>query len=242
VQPTFFMFEDELHDFAREPSRIFTDPRIAAWRTLHDRQNCTLQLAHRFHIKRYSTPLTVMSELRGYSLLKDHGIPTAPLVAAGVLPDRRSFTMFLDLEGYLPGDRFLADRGDFAPLINPTASLAARLHSAGLHHRDLYLCHFMIRAADLDVRLIDAARVRRLPRFLRTRWIVKDVAQFLYSTHAHESIQAAHREQWLQTYEALTLTPVESMRSAIERKVKWIARHDRRLRTREPKRNISLPT
>ncbi len=113
-----------MRDFVLDPERTFTDPRIDAWRTLKDRQNCTLQLTHRFHIKRYKLPLPAMSELRGYSLLKDHNIPTAPLVAAGVLDDRRSFTMFLDLEGYLPGDRFIAGGGDFETLLEPTAMLA----------------------------------------------------------------------------------------------------------------------
>jgi len=34
-------------------------------------------------------------------------------------------------------------------LLTPTAQLAAKLHSAGLHHRDLYLCHFMAKV-DVD--------------------------------------------------------------------------------------------
>ncbi len=62
------------------------------------------------------------------------------------------------------------------------------LHNGGLHHRDLYLCHFLGRRDEnpqADLRLIDAARVRPLPGPLtRRRWIVKDLAQFWYSTTA----------------------------------------------------------
>jgi len=36
----------------------------------------------------------------------------------------------------------------FESLLNPTADLAAKLHNANLHHRDLYLCHFFAKTDD----------------------------------------------------------------------------------------------
>ena len=64
------------------------------------------------------------------------------------------------------------------------AESADPLHDEDLHHRDLYLCHFFANPGDpRDLRLIDAGRVKRLPGWpLRQRWIVKDLAEFWYST------------------------------------------------------------
>ena len=70
-------------------------------------------------------------------------IPTAPLVGWGRLADGRSFLISEDLAGYAPADKLVRRARRSRRLLEPTADLAAELHSAGLHHRDLYLCHFM---------------------------------------------------------------------------------------------------
>src|SRR5687767_6665136 len=89
---------------------VFGDPRVVCWRTLPDRENCTLDVdlgdgrRGRLHVKRYrpsrgsTTPAD--EEVQGHQLLVDWSVPTAPLVAWGNLPDRRSFTVWQDLEGY----------------------------------------------------------------------------------------------------------------------------------------------
>jgi hypothetical protein len=244
---------------------VFDDPRIVSWRRLPDRENCTLDAELpdeaqgsrkvRLHVKRYhpapagSTPAD--EEVRGYQALQSQDIPTAPLVGWGGLADGRSFTVFLDLTGYAPADK-LVERGvPFDRLLEPTAALAARLHDRGLHHRDLYLCHFMAAVGDageerpVDVKLIDTARVRRLPGFLtRRRWVVKDLAQFWYST-TKLPVTDAQRAAWLARYgEARSMGERASagLRRSIERKVRWIARHDRRLNASQPTRNVSIPT
>ena len=128
----------------------------------------------------------------------------------------------------------------------PYLLVLARLHLAGLHHRDLYLCHFMARleGGKAELRLIDSARVRRLPRlFQRGRWIVKDLAQFWYST-TKLPVTDAERDAWLARYarqRGLSETEQSSLRWAIVRKSAWIARHDRRLSAKQPARNVSLP-
>src|SRR5437588_2104523 len=171
---------------------VFDHGDISVWRKLPDRENCTLDAdvpdGHvRLHIKRYTsargaTPAEV--EARGHQLLLDRKIPTASLVGWGALADGRSFVIFDDLAGYRPADKLIEAGTPFEPLLEPTADLAAMLHVVGLHHRDLYLCHFMLKmdADPFDVRLIDPARVRVLPRLLARRWINKDLAQFWYST------------------------------------------------------------
>ena len=116
--------------------------------------------------------------MEGHKLLVAAGIPTADLIGWGRIADGRSFVIFDDLAGYQPADKLLESGGTFEEMLRPAADLTVRLHRAGVHHRDLYLCHFMVKRADsaMELRLIDTARVRKLPRlFQRGRWIVKDL-------------------------------------------------------------------
>ncbi|WP_428937288.1 lipopolysaccharide kinase InaA family protein [Fontivita pretiosa] len=235
---------------------VFTHPLIKPWRRLGDRENCILRatLAHgqtiRWHVKRYAPPRIGAStpaslEANGHRELTTQRIPTAKLLAWGQLPDRRSFVIFEDLDGYQAADQLVQAGTAFEQLLIPTAELAARLHRAELHHRDLYLCHFFARplpAGGFDVRLIDSARVRRLPTlFTRTRWIVKDLAQFWYST-LPLPISDQQRDRWLAHYaRECGLPSVEPLKRKVVRKAAWIARHDALLRRRQPHRNISIP-
>ena len=236
---------------------VFDHPDIQVWRSIADRQNGTIDFETeagrptRWHIKRYtavpSGPTPAEKEVAGIELLQAAAIPTVPLVGWGVLADGRSFVIVEDLAGYRPADKLLFANGvTFDRLLQPTADLSARLHSTGLHHRDLYLCHFFTRtdAESVDLRLIDCARVKRLPGFLtRYRWIVKDLSQFWYSTYKHPEITDADRDAWLVRYaERAGIDNVARLRRWIERKVAWIARHDVKLHRAQPHRNISIPT
>jgi len=245
---------------------VFDDPRVVSWRKLPDRENCTIDAdlpegeqgtkRVRLHLKRYAAGRGGSSpaddEVRGYCELQSRDIPTAPLVGWGGLSDGRSFTIFLDLAGYAPADKSIERGVPFDRLLKPTAELAAKLHERGLHHRDLYLCHFMATggadgASDgdtpVDVKLIDTARVRPLPGFLtRRRWVVKDLAQFWYST-TKLPVSDAQRSAWLSAYataRGLAATAVAPLRRSIVRKTRWIERHDRRLNASQPSRNISI--
>jgi heptose I phosphotransferase len=164
-----------------------------------------------------------------------------------VLSDGRSFVIVEDLSGFRPADKLLFGHAvTFDRLLEPTADLSARVHSSGLHHRDLYLCHFFTRtdSDSTDLRLIDCARVKRLPGFLtRYRWIVKDLSQFWYSTYKHPEITDADRDAWLRRYaQQAGMANVPRLRRWIDRKVAWIARHDVKLHHAQPHRNISIPT
>ena len=238
-----------------DAAAVFDHPDIKPWRSIADRENCTLDSdvdgRHvRWHIKRYAPvrtpgPTPAEREVAGVRLLQEAGIPTVPLVAWGVLADRRSFVIVDDLAGYSPGDKLLEAGGaTFDRLLRPTAELAAKLHNAGLHHRDLYLCHFFVpETVEQPLRLIDCARVKRLPRFLtRHRWVVKDLSQFWYSTFKHAEITEDRRRQWLRHYaESAGRDDVEGLYRSIRRKVAWIGRHDAKLNRAQPNRNISIP-
>jgi len=236
---------------------LFTDPRIVVWRSITERQNCTLDVALaggetvRLHVKRfqpargYTTPAE--DESRGIRALEIERIPTAPLVAFGKLKDGRSVVVTENLAGFRAGDKWIATSADFERVLEGTADLAARLHERGLHHRDLYLCHFFVKESEdgesaPELRLIDAARVARLPGiFTRRRWIVKDLAQFWYSTLALP-ITNDQRARWLARYgEQRKLRSIDGLRRSIERKAAWIARHDRKLKSAQPTRNVSIP-
>jgi len=246
-------FRDRFAKIGFNGEMIFTDPAIKPWRNLADRQNCTWEIAAqdrpiRLHVKRFprmSGTSPAQLEAEGYRLLRERGIPTASVAAWGDLEDGRSFIVTEDLSGFSPADKRVQEGLPFDRLLAPTAELTARLHRAELHHRDLYLCHFMIRAdapATMEIRLIDAARVRPLPGVLtRRRWIVKDLSQFWFSTLAL-NISDAQRQQWLRHYcgEA-KIGDWQSLMKSIQRKSASIASHDARLRRREPFRNISIP-
>lgn len=245
-------YQPLMREIGLDADAVFNDPRVTPWRILSDRENCTLDetrrdgAAFRLHIKRYPTPGPAVTEVAGYRLLAGAGIPAAPIVAHGQLADGRSFVILPDLRGYAPADVLLGEGGvPFQTLLEPTADLTARLHTAGLHHRDLYLCHFMVKQEEpgggVDVQLIDTARVARLGNPLtRRRWIVKDLAQFWYST-TKLPVTDKQRVSWLERYAEHTRTLPDKLQSAIERKSNAIARHDHRLNTTQPQRNISLP-
>jgi heptose I phosphotransferase len=81
--------------------------------------------------------------------------------------------------------RVLLKRG----LLYSIASIARRLHEAGLNHRDFYLCHFLVRDRDwsqwksdddLELFIIDLHRVQRRAR-VPERWLVKDLGGLLFS-------------------------------------------------------------
>ena len=233
---------------------VFDREDIKPWRTLSDRENCLLDAERgdgtlvRLHVKRFpagvkGTPAA--DEVRGIEALQRAGIPTVPLVGWGSLVDGRSFVVSLDLQGFRDAEKLVQAGLPFADVLDATADLAAKLHGAGLHHRDLYLCHFFARIRDdgspPDVALIDAARVKPLPRWFAGRWVVKDLAQFWYSTTKLD-VTGAQRGAWLARYAAKRNLPsTGSLRRAIERKAAWIARHDRSLNAKQPTRNVSLP-
>jgi len=243
-------YQPIMREIGLDAKGVFAHPDIKVWRSIPERENCTLDAKLdgreiRLHIKRYpagrGSKDAARREVSGIGLLGANGIATVPLVGWGNLADGRSFVITEDLKGFQAADKAIASGLPFDRLIESTADLVAKLHGSGLHHRDLYLCHFFLKHAgdDLELRLIDAARVRRLPWLFRQRWIVKDLAQFWYSAR-QLGIVEDQLIRWLGRYtdKAGKIAPPLG---AIEAKVSWIARHDRKLNRAQPNRNISIP-
>lgn len=115
------------------------------------------------------------------------GVRVARPICAGWNASR-SFLLTLELPGE-PLDDFLRRGRPPAPLlrelVGELAELVARLHGAGLCHRDLYLCHvFWLPDEPRGNRLalIDLHRVRSLGIVRASRWRLKDLAALAYSS------------------------------------------------------------
>ncbi|HEV2295544.1 MAG TPA: lipopolysaccharide kinase InaA family protein [Tepidisphaeraceae bacterium] len=248
-------YQPAMREIGLDADTVFNSPDIKVWRSITERDNATLDamLADgtplRWHVKRYRTTRRGMSpardEVEGLRLLEANGIPTVKLVGFGHVPDGRSFIITEDLSGFAAADQLIQSGGaTFEALCPATADLAGALHDKALHHRDLYLCHFFAKVENgkVEIRLIDAGRVARLPRWpFGGRWIVKDLSQFWYSAQ-QLGVPEPARRAWLERYARRRGLPsADPLRHAIERKANWIARHDERLRAQQPARNVSIP-
>lgn len=237
--------------------RVLDHRDVVVWRSLPDRQNCFVDAPQpdgrvmRLHVKRYRPgaggAVLAEGDLGGIDALTRRRIPTVPLVAWGATAGGESCVITEDLDGYFAADKLVEAGVPFEALWRPVIDLAAQLHQSGLHHSDLYLCHFFVRMDPrnpraLRLRLIDTERVRALPGVWgRDRWIVKDLAQFWYST-LRLPVTDSERRACIDRYaEQRGLRCPGPLRRAIERKVARIQRHDERLTVRQPGRNISLP-
>lgn len=105
--------------------------------------------------------LGAMTEVHAIQALNQLGIPTTPLVAYGqhgCNPAKlQSFVMTEDLGDIVSLEELCADWLHNPPdatfkqrLIIAVAELAAKLHQAGMCHRDFYLCHFVLKQAELE--------------------------------------------------------------------------------------------
>jgi hypothetical protein len=247
-QPGFYCVEPAFADLLRsvglaDAQSVFDNPDIQVWRSITERENCVLDHAGgRLHIKRNKPGQSgIETEIEGIRLLEEAGIGTVTVCGYGRLHDGRGFIITDHLTGFEDCHKQLeSGEVSFERLLEPTAELAALLHSAKLHHRDLYLGHFFgdFSAEPPALRLIDAGRVRTLPRLLAKRWVIKDLAQFIFSTQGLP-ISDAQRSAWLDCYakaRGITLR----FRALIDAKARQIARHDAQLRRKNPTRNVAL--
>ena len=98
----------------------------------------------------------------------------------------------------------------------------------------------MIEPVSVDAKLIDMTRIGQLNNPLtRRRWIVKDLAQFWYSTQSVPVTQQ-QRRGWLEAYCATRGVCADQLIGPIQKKAAAIARHDAKLRVSQPRRNVSI--
>lgn len=139
------------------------------------------------------------------ALLEFHrlGLPTLTPIACGESAGC-SFLMTEALEPAVRLDHWLSSparsgRTNRRQLAQRLAIMIRRMHDAGWHHQDLYLCHVLqVPAADREeLHLIDLGRVRRHSQLRAQHWIVKDLAQLNYSARL---VAPSERMYFLKTY------------------------------------------
>lgn len=152
------------------------------------------------------------NEWRAVQRLKSLGVSTLHPVAYGVVglnpATRRSYLVTQDLADTISledlGKQWLNQPASPAikrALIKRVAGIAQTLHSHGMCHRDLYLCHFLLHQnqPDLRVSLIDLHRAFSSPR-LRRRWLIKDIGSLSYSC-LHLNLTRRDLLRFIRTYE-----------------------------------------
>lgn len=150
----------------------------------------------------FKTPiLGAMTEVKAIQKLDEIGIATTPLVAYGQqacnpicinIASRRSFVMTEDLGDIASLEDICADWQANPPnaafkqkIIIAMAQLAAKLHGAGLCHRDFYLCHFVLKKdtlinENLKLYLIDLHRMLQGQQ-ANSSAVMKDIASLVFS-------------------------------------------------------------
>ena len=140
--------------------------------------------------------LGAMTEVYAIQKLTEIGIATTPLVAYGQQgcnpTSMRSFVMTEDLGDIASLEDICAEWQANPPdavfkqkIIITIAQLAAKLHGAGLCHRDFYLCHFVLKKAEierdnLNLYLIDLHRMLQGQKS-NSSAVMKDIAGLYFS-------------------------------------------------------------
>lgn len=120
-------------------------------------------------------------------------------------------------------------------LVDEMVRYVARLHDAGLCHRDLNVYHILVDATD-NPRLIDVGRVAALGKVRPRRWLVKDLASLLYSAR-REGFPESVARRFLQRYLKESLRPWQRRRllTRVLKKSEAYRRHNlRKERRGEP--------
>jgi UDP-glucose:(heptosyl)LPS alpha-1,3-glucosyltransferase/heptose I phosphotransferase len=140
--------------------------------------------------------LGAITEVTAIRKLGDIGIATTPLVAYGQRGRNpatlQSFVITEDLGDIISLEDLCADWQENPPssafkqqLIISIAQLAAKLHGAGICHRDFYLCHLVLKRTELaqgqvDLILIDLHRML-LGQSSHGSTVMKDIAGLFFS-------------------------------------------------------------
>ena len=193
--------------------------------------------------------LGASNEWRAINALKQLSVPTMSVAAYGETghnpAQRFSFLITDDLSPTVSLETLCAKWSGERPrfefkrqLISEVARLCRIMHSHGICHRDLYLCHFLLRcAADGSVdqsssphlSVIDLHRALLQPSFL-SRWIKKDLAG-LYFSALDAGLTRTDLLKFMCTYTGLSVRQVlqsdAALWHAIQKKAQKIKHRER---------------
>ena len=173
------------------------------------------------------------NEWRAINALQQLSVPTLSVAAYGETghnpAQRFSFLVTDDLSPTISLETLCAKWSGGRPrfefkrqLISEVARLCRIMHSHGICHRDLYLCHFLLRCAadgsvDQSVKphlsVIDLHRALLQPAFL-SRWIKKDLAG-LYFSALDAGLTRTDLLKFMCTYTGLSVRQVLQSNAAL---------------------------
>lgn len=113
------------------------------------------------------------------------------------------------------------------------AHTVARLHIAGLYHKDMYLCHVFVSddptpAGIAQLTLIDLHRLAR-HRWTALHWRIKDLGQLLFSTFGVSGIDDSDRARfWMHYRDLCRLGRSDLLLRAVQAKAALYQRHEQR--------------
>jgi hypothetical protein len=179
-------------------------------------------------------------EWEGIQRLRAHGFRTAEPVAWG--RERRGGVVIRSLVMTAAIPRATAAhelwprlRGaERRALLERLAEWTARFHGAGFAHKDLYLSHFFVASGAQNAPELFCIDLQRLvrPRWLRTRWLVKDLAQLAYSARR----AGARRAELLRFYKICFRR--RRLEAADRRFIRRVWRRVQRLERRQPRFDV----
>jgi UDP-glucose:(heptosyl)LPS alpha-1,3-glucosyltransferase len=171
------------------------------------------------------------------------GIPTMIPLAVGVrkrsIVKKESFLLTREIEGTERLDHYLLRhfsppltddlRREKRKLLKALALLVQQMHHSGCNHRDLYLCHVLIKkdaSLTWHIYLADLHRVDQRRR-VRLRWKVKDLAALNYSADTH-SVTRTDRLRFIKYYygEQKLTAHLKTVTKKVIRKTDKIRSHD----------------
>lgn len=145
--------------------------------------------------------LGAVNEYEAINALTKLGVKTMTLAAFGQrglnVAELESFVITESLEPAISLEDLSMDWAKSKPdlklkraLIKHVATITRQLHENGINHRDLYICHFLVKESDLNsiqavnelpLYLIDLHRVQ-MRKSVPERWLIKDLAALYFSS------------------------------------------------------------
>jgi tRNA A-37 threonylcarbamoyl transferase component Bud32 len=122
-------------------------------------------------------------EWNAINLFHRHNLPTmTPIAVARV--GNNTCNLTLGIKKCQRASELLAEKGRLDTtermiLLENIANTVGKMHALGMAHQDMYLLHIFVRKPE-RIFLIDLQRTI-IQKRLSTRWIVKDLAQFIFS-------------------------------------------------------------